>query len=292
MTDNTSQFSPVSVDFAGIGAPKCATTWLYQCLAAHPDICMAHPKGSSCLKEPERCEEFFTHCGGDETVTGEYLPALVLEGQEFAEQIYSAYPDLKLFVSLRDPVERAVSAYLHASTTGARDISSFVELLEGEQPDRIVDVGLYAKHLRPFFETFPREQIYIILYDDIRSDPVTAIGDLYDFLGVDSSFVPEAAKQRVAPTRFKQTRLGKLFHRGVGRPLGKMHAGKRLKNTPVLKSAFYRFANAYAGDNRGTAADVLDENALRQLQNIYEPDIAELEKITGIDLARWRTNYG
>jgi hypothetical protein len=53
--------------------------------------------------------------------------------------------------------------------------------------------GYYHALLQPYFERFRRDQIHICLYDDLLAAPVAMLQDIFRFLGVDESFVPDVS---------------------------------------------------------------------------------------------------
>src|SRR6185436_5212968 len=81
-----------------------------------------------------------------------------------------------------------------------RERLSFREGLDAEE-QRIADGwshnwsyrrrGFYAALLKPYFELFSREQLKIYLYEDYVRDPVGLMQDLFRFLNVDDTFVPD-----------------------------------------------------------------------------------------------------
>ena len=52
----------------------------------------------------------------------------------------------------------------------------------------------YSAHLERFFALFPREQIRIILLEDLEAKPKATLSGLFDFLGVDPGFTPDVSK--------------------------------------------------------------------------------------------------
>ena len=50
--------------------------------------------------------------------------------------------------------------------------------------------GCYAAQVSRYLSEFPREQLEIILFDDLKNDPVRVTQGVYDFLGVDRYFIP------------------------------------------------------------------------------------------------------
>jgi len=48
--------------------------------------------------------------------------------------------------------------------------------------------SLYGRHMKVWFDTFPREQIKVILFDDLKANAAAVMHDVYTFLGVDPDF--------------------------------------------------------------------------------------------------------
>src|SRR3546814_20860111 len=83
---------------------------------------------------------------------------------------------------------------------------------------RFLEDGLYFRHLSRFVDFFPREQISIILYDDIKSRPDEVIGQVCDHIGA-----PRTPSLKVGgPVKFKEAPMLPLALRRLPRPeLGK-----------------------------------------------------------------------
>ena len=115
------------IDFIGIGAPKCGTTWLSAQLEAHPQIGFAPDKevyyfadtimrrlAGKELRCFERGEawyhEQFPAAVGDGFQPRRVLPLLFLP-RKAADRIAAYRPDIKLLLCLRPPVEMIYSWY-------------------------------------------------------------------------------------------------------------------------------------------------------------------------------------
>jgi len=103
--------------FIGIGAPKAATTWLGHQLREHPDVFLAPVKETHFFTQDtiEGCldqyESYFTEAE-EETAIGEisvdYYRSGIVPGR-----IHRYLPEVRLFVSVRNPIEQAYSYYWH-----------------------------------------------------------------------------------------------------------------------------------------------------------------------------------
>src|SRR5690348_3927297 len=108
----------VSPNFLIIGAEKAGTTFLHQALRLHGDVFM--PSDEIPFFEdpdygaPGAWQEFskLFEPGAGKRAIGLMRPNY-LHKPECPARIHKHFPDAKLVVMLRDPVERAISAYNH-----------------------------------------------------------------------------------------------------------------------------------------------------------------------------------
>lgn len=203
-----------------LGAAKCGTSSLHRYLGQHPEICMSDPKEPFYFEaEYNRgpayyFNRYFGHWAG-ETVVGEarhrnlYLPYT-------AERISRFNPEARLIVSVRHPVERAVSHWWHLFSRG-REQAPFRQAIEQDW-DRIqaginfddpdiqeiyarslvtgslnifrtyIDSGYYFDQVQRYLAHFPASQLFVILLEELAADPAGVTARLFEFLGVDPSF--------------------------------------------------------------------------------------------------------
>ena len=206
------------IDFIGIGAPKCGTTWLSAQLDAHPQIGFAPAKevyyfADTILRriagQELRCfdrgvawyHEQFPPATGAITCRGEFCPAY-LYSEEAATRIAAYRPDIKLLVCIRPPVEMIYSWYWYGRNAVVASLpESFEKMMENPF---LRDVGCFARHLRPYLDRFPAENILVVQFDAIRRDPDRVREGVYKFLDVAADFKPqlEAGKNPARAPRF------------------------------------------------------------------------------------------
>jgi hypothetical protein len=135
----------------------------------------------------------------NETAIGEASHSY-LYSPEAPGRIREYAPDMKFVAILRNPAERAFSHYRQMVRDGREVITDFERALEAEEtrirdywwPDfHYVQIGLYHAQLRRYYDLFERDQIKIFLYEDWNSNPFGVMRDIFEFLGVNDSFVPE-----------------------------------------------------------------------------------------------------
>jgi len=119
-------------------------------------------------------------------------------------RIWKYNPKMKWILVLRNPVERAFSAW-NMETKRGNEKLSFAEAIEKE-PERCrealplqhrvysyLDRGFYAHQLRRLFNIFGEDNCLVLLNEELRNDHKKTLLRVFEFLGVDSSFVPPGA---------------------------------------------------------------------------------------------------
>ncbi len=205
--------------FLIIGAPKAGTTSLYQYLKQHPQVYMSYPKephffsfGEMDLtglapRMPPRTirtarvyDRLFDGVRGEKAV-GE-ASTTYLASRRAADRIAQRLPGAKLIAVLRQPAERAYSSYLMHRQLFGEEAPTFAAALQNEQYAIDHDLrprlhyrntGYYYQHLSYYYGLFPREQVRVLLHEDLRDRPLETIREIFSFLDVDDTFVPDVS---------------------------------------------------------------------------------------------------
>lgn len=246
------------IDFIGIGAPKCGTTWLSAQLEAHPQIGFAPDKeiyyfadtilrrmAGQELRCFERGEDWyheqFPAGVGAVSCRGEFCPAY-LYSEEAAARIAAYRSDVKLLLCLRPPVEMIYSWYWYNRNAVVASLPKSFEEMMGNPFLR--DLGCFARHLKPYLDRFPAKNILVVQFDAIRRDPEHVRHRVYEFLNVTPDFQPqlEAGKNAARAPRFPllQSSAQRLYG-GLSTVPG---VGQLLKSPAVaktLESVYHRF---------------------------------------------------
>ena len=99
------------------------------------------------------------------------------------ERMASVVPDVRLLYLVRDPIARMRSHYRHQVGAGREERPVDRALLEDR---RYLDVSRYATQLDQYLEHFDREQMLVVLSEDLRSDEDTILQRVFAFLGLDA----------------------------------------------------------------------------------------------------------
>ena len=202
-------------NFLIIGAYRSGTSSLTRYLAQHPDIFIpSQPEPSFFAFDDEGRPPPFLAMGSDDpfrrrrtTTLDTYLGLFAsartpLAGEcspEYlrhpgaAARIHAFDPTMKLVVSLRDPVDRAVSDYAMQRRDGTEQAATFGEALDriptaGPVGAHYVETGRYGQQLSGVFEVFPREQVLVLIAERWQPEPGPALAELADWLGADPTF--------------------------------------------------------------------------------------------------------
>jgi len=180
----------VSPSFIGIGAQKCATTWLYDLLDMHPEVGLSHLKEIHFFSQYfgyglQWYQSHFADVDPQSSVIGEFSTSYFCD-HESPRRIKQCYPDAKLILMLRDPIKRLQSNHKHEIRVGHLTGPDFSIEAGIKNNPTYVEQGLYATHLERWLEYFDRDQIHIVFFDQLKSDPGAVETQLYEFLQIDA----------------------------------------------------------------------------------------------------------
>lgn len=263
-------------NFLGIGAARAGSTWVARNLGLHPDVCLPRDKELHFFdryydRGIEFYESQFSACSGQSAV-GEVTPQY-FHNLAVAPRIKETLPAVRLIVCLRNPVERAYSHYWNIRAKSPESESlSFEEKLQ--QPTEIFQVGYYYDHLMRYYELFPKDQVLVLLYEDLKADPEAFLREIFSFLNVDVDFVSPLAHHKVNVAASHQD-LGQsklLWH--FYRVLGRIGA--------------HRAAHSVEKINRRDLPAMRPETR-EFLLEVYRPKNELLQELIGRDLSSWNS---
>ncbi len=196
--------------FLGIGAQKAGTSWIYEQLRQHPELNFPVGKENHFWDGVERgrhtksvAEYAALFESSERHLAGEITPAYAALQPESIALIQKNFPELRIFFSVRDPVERAWSAarmFLDNAWLQPDELSSgfLYELCSAESFTRR---GHYSLCLQNWLRYYDSSQIHLIDYAQISNDPASVLADLYRYLGVGGAtgVVNAAVTARVRP---------------------------------------------------------------------------------------------
>jgi hypothetical protein len=264
--------SLVSPNFLVIGAMRCATGWIRQCLKEHPDIYMPqkepHFFDRHYQKGSHWYQETFFKNWKNESAIGEKT-ATYLHTPEAAQRIHETNPQMKLICSLRDPVDRLFSHYAMINKQSHKKSLLNEITFQSDYVQR----SLYYKQLLSFMKYFPIKNIYIAIYEEKDQDPVNFIQKIYRFLKIDDIFKPSSA--------FIQTKQGIIEHQNY--ILSRISRFMLHPKSPHIIKKVYKAIRL-----KGKPIELNNEEYAR-FAEYFKDDLIALEKLLERDLNQWRS---
>jgi hypothetical protein len=301
-------------NFFVIGAQKAGTTSLYHYLDQHHQVYMSPVKEPFFFDheidsygevvqqrreghhQPPRfvnLEEYRTLFRGvrEETAVGEASP-LYIYAPGTAERIKKYVPEARSIALLRNPADRAYSAFQHAVRIGVEPLTDFARAL-GEEEERIRNGwhyvfhyrsrGLYHEQIERYYEVFGRERIGVWLYDDLRDDPARVAQSVFRFLQVDDDFVPDTSS-RHNPAGVPRSVAARATMKALDKTVGSL----RKPFSPSSRIFPLVSKTRQAAQSRiFTSPPPIDPEIREELMEGYREDILKLQELIGRDLSMW-----
>ena len=288
-------YDTIKPDFIVIGAQKAGTSWLWAMLNQHPETSLPQKKeihffGSAELfslgtdwyykyfEDLDRTKVIgeasttyfydrvpYWHNKSNQIEFDDSLPVL-------PELITRELPDIKIIISLRDPVSRAVSAYRHWMRRGDTSPQLGLKKVVTDFPKmRILEYGYYENYIKIWKKYVPPERLHILIFeDDIVKNAEKTLVKLYKFLGLSPDFKPENPNKAVHESwtwsRILFTYYTKIFSEKISKRLVRSKIGLLIDRYDCFGS------NGIKNDD------------IEFLRDIYLPRKRELEKVLGRSL--------
>lgn len=230
-------------NFLYVGPDKAGSSWLHETLIKHPEVYLTPSKDLYYFdRYYDRGTQWYAAQFKDarqEPVVGEICQDYLFH-PEAAQRIHDTLGDVRVMVSLRDPVDRAWSSYLYMRKHGIGP-DTFAEALRS-RPE-LLEHGRYATGLDRFLALYPRESVHVALFDDLEADPQGFLDGVTDFLGVDRlPLAPKELEARLPAASARSVRLAATVRRGAD--WVREHDGARVvgmvKRSPLVHRALYR----------------------------------------------------
>ncbi len=283
------------------GTEKAGTTSVFVYLSQHPQVCAASHKETNFFRmeytgntqqDIDNYSRYFS-VGKDECpVLMEATPGYLGESTEVVPLMAQLIPDTRLLFILRDPIDRMYSSYnFHLGKLNIPaeiDFSEYVqrciaydkgkssadELGLDDWYLKVLRYGSYAEALEPYYDNFPRENIKVMFFEDLKDDTPAFMTELSQFLNIDEDFWTEY-EFRASNVTFSGR--NKVFHRlamwvnNLAEPI--------LRQRPEIKHRIVSMYKAVNLDREGY--DPLSDKIRAELLDYYQPGVDKLEACLG-----------
>ncbi len=269
--------------FVGIGAQKCASTWLHGALAQLEGVHVSDPKEVDFFSARfnQGYEWYHRHfpAAAADALYGDVSPSYLVH-PDAPSRIRAYNPDMRVLVTLRDPVERAYSNHLHEVRAGHISGRNLVFEAALENNPLYLDQGRYAWHLGRWYDEFPAGQIHVTFQEHVKQDSRAQTERLAAFLGraMPGNYVQRRSNESID---YRSRAIGKSLWR-VGEGLRRAGFGglvEDAKKLPVVRE----MRKANQKDLRSTVAPMKPETE-KQLTELYRPEVARLEEMLGAEI--------
>ncbi len=268
-----------------IGAQKCGTSSLHRYLDLHPQI------GMSRVKELDFFLAHRTWSRGAEWYADQFDPAMTVRGESSpnytdlplsdgtAERMLDLVPEARLIYLVRDPIDRALSHWIHARGLDREERSADEALADLDS--RYVRRSLYRTQLQPFVEHFPRERILIGTQEDLLDRRAETLQRVFRWLDVDPSFDSPQFEREWEVSAGKDRKFSLAYR--ASRVFGGKDFWGRLP--PGLRYRLERLASGRVGVPV-SPPQISDPVRARLVQRLA-PEIEWLRAFAGRDFAGW-----
>jgi len=286
-----------------VGAPKCGTTSLYRYLRDHPEIYMCVPKEPHYFgkdlrfRYPRKTLEKYLSYFKDahkESYVGESSTSY-LYSNEAAEEIKAFSPNARIIIMLRNPMDMMYSLHSQHLYTGNEDILDFRAALEAEKDRKAGkriprtahsyyaclyrERAAFAEQVSRFLRVFGRENVHIILFDDLAKNAENVCKAVLSFLDLDTKISVDFS--RYNPNRRVKSRLIQRFTRS--------YWTRRMGNYLVPSRTLLRkiFLSIRRLNRRYESRPPMDAALRLELKQSFTAEIMKLSRLIQRDLTDW-----
>ncbi len=290
-------------NFFIIGAPKCGTTSLQYYLEQHHDVFFAPKelhffgedlKIKNHFNDIEKYKSYFS--AAKQKAKGE-ASVWYLYSQSAPQEIKSLAGDAKIIICLRNPVDMIYSLHGETIYNGYETESDFEKALTLEYgrksglniPSSATFVqcllykenGLYSKHIQRWQEAFGKENVLIILLDDLHKNALDSTNKALEFLGLNelpelNNEVQNEAKDFASLGLHQKFKSAKKWEKNLIRLL---IPSKKIRE---------RFLNKiYQANIKKTVKKTMSTELRNKLTQFFVEDIKATEKLIDRNLNHW-----
>jgi hypothetical protein len=287
----------INLNFIGIGATKAGTTSFFYYIKDHPQLCLPFEKEIFFFDEINRNENWdafaqknFAHYKSGQFV-GKMSPRY-LRDNKVPERIYALFPDTKLFILMRNPIDRAFSHYRMLYRLGriTEDFDSLVDRqlqpaslqyartnsVDGEFS--LLVQSEYGRILQEY-EKYFSGKILFLFTEEMEKDPKSTLKKFYEFLNIDEYYPANVGKKYFVGSDKDRHKWFLPFLRVLWFP----RAVWKLLPHEYRKSLMMWYNVKFRVGSKGSSQKMA-EATREKLRKFYASDIVLLKKITGADI--------
>lgn len=294
-------------NFLIVGAAKSGTSSMHHYLNQHPEVFMpSYNKKGMKVKEPrflikdlvqhrlhngvwtfEDYQSLFADAK-DVKAIGESTVLYLYYYQHAIKNIkYYLGEEVRIIIMLRNPTERAYSAFQHVSR-GFQENNSFEEALEiederYEREEKITpmilykQMGMYYKMVKAYRDSF--KNIHVVFYEDFRDNIEIEMNKVYNFLEISTTSETNLnVRHNVGGKRWKHEIMKDFFMKD-----------NLIKS--ILKLAIPRILRKEIRNKLVEAStnkvESIKAQTRKMLNDFFKQDVQKLSELLNKDLQHW-----
>lgn len=285
----------MKIDFAIMGAQKAGTTALYDMLKQHPEVLFpSHTKEDGFFVDDEKYKIGKSYLDGlyDTNIVNKKIGyvnvSLMFNPKKVCPRLISNNPELKLIFVLRNPVDRAYSAFWYSKMRGIEDARTFEQAISREADGMLpntfeahnyltyVEHGVYVDQIAPFLEAFGWKQVKVLFQEELRADYQAVCQEIFDFIGVSESDFSVNMQTSNSASRARSAAIAKLIYKeNPVKRLYKMITPEKVRSY-VGRSAMVKLKDANRKKFSYPEMNAQTRKALEERFKPYDKQLAKL----------------
>ncbi len=274
-----------------IGATRSGSTSLVEALSQHPEICACRVEEAGFFSNDDRWERGVASYRDmwdwnpeqhkvalEKTTNYSKVTIFPMAASRMAE----VAPNAKIMYIMRHPFERIESQYTLGRATGWRE--SKRSLRQGVHQD-LIECSRYAKQLDAYFWLFPRENMLLLRFEELRDSPAVLLDRVCGFLAIDRSYEFQGLDRAHNSNAGRRPgEIGQILYRMRGRVPFWQKIVSRM--SPEQKNRVRQFFASKGGSN----AALSEQQKLFVLAELRD-DIERLKSAYGFDTEPWGLEF-
>lgn len=219
----------------------------------------------------------------NEKIIGEFTPAYLISPL-VPDRIVKVNPKAKLIFIVRNPIERAYSHY--CMLIKSETIKGSPEVIA--PGSRMYRDSQYWTHFSKFKDKFPKSQVLLLVQERMLAKPEATLQRIFDFLEVDSTFVPSLSSARIH-SRSSSPKYKRLYKACVA--LTNLTYKTRLTGSIFDWARNRGIGKLYRILDKGQSFQELTPSLRAQLQAQFQEEVCSLYAYLGEPISEWEADF-
>lgn len=297
------------VDFAIVGVPKSATTFLHGSLRSHPDVVMDDNENVAFRTDDwqEKLAPLLSRAAtGTHRFCGIKRPDLMFF-QDALHRMKMHNPRMRIITLLRHPIERAMAHYFHLISYSYGPLEDFDTginylmrgLMQKDWPRmyEVLEFSRYADAMRTLIDLFGDGNVRFMTHDEVKADATAAVRSACAFLDIhtpEKVVMPTSRPQKVM---YSLERLRFLRHRNEASIELDQFAraqGVRTRSLREWEVIWTRMINDFdrsvMSKYYANEPPPIHTHLWGRLYDLFRSDIEQTEELLGRKMPAWHEN--